>query len=94
MKVTLRQFNRMIREAAARKSAGVEDRSGHPEKKAQVEQDNPTMPVDAALYESQRGNDENSQHDNDTDPGDPMLKHLKEAALRDIRLADKILRRR
>jgi len=84
----------MIREAAARKSAEAEDDPEVSGKKAKVEQDNPPMPVDAALYESQRGNDENSQHDNDTDPGDPMLKRLKEAALRDLRLADKILRRR
>jgi hypothetical protein len=31
------------------------------------------------MNESQRGNDQNSQHDNDTDPGDPYAKKLKEA---------------
>ena len=32
-----------------------------------------------SMKESQRGNDQNSQHDNDTDPGDPYAKKLKEA---------------
>lgn len=34
---------------------------------------------DYDLYESQRGNDENSQHDNDTQPGDPYARKLKES---------------
>jgi len=34
---------------------------------------------DNELYEAQRGNDENSQHDNDTDPGDPYARRLKES---------------
>ena len=35
-----------------------------------------------SLYEGQRGNDENSQHDNDTDPGDPYTRRLKESVRR------------
>jgi hypothetical protein len=35
-----------------------------------------------SLYEGQRGNDENSQHDNDTDPGDPYARRLKESVRR------------
>lgn len=34
------------------------------------------------LKEGQRGNDENSQHDNDTDPGDPYAKKLRESQSR------------
>lgn len=37
---------------------------------------------EASLYESQRGNDENSQHDNDTEPGDPYARRLKESVRR------------
>jgi hypothetical protein len=39
--------------------------------------------MQGSVKESQRGNDENSQHDNDTIPGDPMAKRLKESARRD-----------
>jgi hypothetical protein len=48
-----------------------------------------------SMKEGQRGNDENSQHDNDTDPGDPYAKKLKESrrlALRRAVLAE--MRRR
>lgn len=40
-----------------------------------------------SMKESQRGNDQNSQHDNDTDPGDPYAKKLKESRLLAIRKA-------
>jgi hypothetical protein len=33
------------------------------------------------MNEGQRGNDENGQHDNDTDPGDPHAKKLREARI-------------
>jgi hypothetical protein len=39
--------------------------------------------MQSGVKESQRGNDENSQHDNDTIPGDPMAKKLKESTRRD-----------
>jgi hypothetical protein len=102
MKITLGQLKRLVKEEAARKMAAGVMGSKAQSQKGDLDEDDlglhsPTapMPVDPALFtESQRGNDENSQHDNDTEPGDPMLKRLKEAALRDIRLADKILRRR
>lgn len=92
MKVTLAQLRKMIKEevtaAAAPKGPAPAkiDMGNLGERKREDEEDR--------MDESQRGNDENSQHDNDTDPGDPMLKRLKEAAVRDLRLADKILRRR
>jgi hypothetical protein len=90
MKVTLGQLRKMIKEEVAAATS-----KGSPEKidmgklgERRREDDEDRMD------ESQRGNDENSQHDNDTEPGDPMLKRLKETTLRDLRLADKILRRR
>ena len=63
MKITLGQFNKMIREVAAKKIAEAAE--------------NPTMPVDAALYEAQPADDESM--------GDPKIKKLKEAVLRDLR---------
>ena len=45
------------------------------------------------VRESQRGNDENGQHDNDTEPGDPHVKKLKEAVLRDLQTTRRILSR-
>ena len=92
MKVTLGQLRKMIKEEVAAAAApkgpppSKIDMGKLGERKREDEEDR--------MDESQRGNDENSQHDNDTDPGDPMLKRLKEAAVRDLRLADKILRRR
>jgi len=100
MKITLRQLKRLVKEEAARKMA-----ADSMKEKAAYEEDmneddlglkspgTPMPPDDALMQESQRGNDENSQHDNDTSPGDPYVKKLKEAALRDLRLASAILRR-
>lgn len=101
MKITLGQLKRLVKEEAARKIAAGALGSKAQSLKGEMDEEDlglnsPVSPMSAnpELYtESQRGNDENSQHDNDTDPGDPMLKRLKEAAVRDLRLADKILRR-
>ena len=70
MKITLKQFNRIIKEAAVKKSGE------NPELK--VEDDNPPMPVIDALYE--------------VDPEDD-IKKLSEAVLRDLRLAQQVLRK-
>ena len=40
-----------------------------------------------SMKEGQRGNDENGQHDNDTDPSDPHARHLKEARRLAVRKA-------
>lgn len=37
------------------------------------------MDMQKGIKEGQRGNDQNGQHDNDTDPGDPYAKKLKES---------------
>ncbi len=86
MKLSLKQFNNLVKEAAIRKT--------HAREKVKEEAGNPPMPVEPALYESQRGNDENSQHDNDTEPGDPYIKRLKEAILRELNASGRILRKR
>ena len=70
MKITLKQFNRIIKEAAAKKSGETPA--------LKVEDDNPPMPVIPALYEA--------------DPDDD-IKKLSEAVLRDLRLAQQVLRK-
>lgn len=94
MKITLGQFNRMIREAAAAAAVNLSDKNSASRRADVSEDDSPTMPVEPDLYESQRGDDEGGQHDNDTDPGDPNISRLAEAALRDLRRAAQILRRK
>ena len=42
-----------------------------------LKEENPTMPVNTALYEAQPADDESM--------GDPKIKKLKEAVLRDLR---------
>lgn len=88
MQLTLAQLKKIIKEEITKKVQAETGASTDVKKIPLGEKD------EERADESQRGNDENSQHDNDTEPGDPMLKRLKETALRDLRLADKILRRR
>lgn len=86
MKISLRQLKQIIKEELAQVDT----------KKAANEYDSIPLSMGESddLKESQRGNDENSQHDNDTEPGDPYVKRLKEAILRDLNVSTRILRKR
>ena len=64
IKITGRELRKLIREAVESENIAETEEADMCE-------------VDEELDESQRGNDENSQHDNDTDPGDPYAKRAK-----------------
>lgn len=84
MNITLRQFRQMIREEIAKEDAPA----GESKPERLLEKDPKPAAVEVGAHA------EESQHNNDAESADPMLKSLKEAALRDLRLADRILRRR
>lgn len=81
MRITTRQLRQIIREELMRESAWQKGPTVTLSAEAEMEEDviDEMGMYDYDLYESQRGNDENSQHDNDTQPGDPYARHLKEA---------------
>ena len=85
MRITVRQLRQIIREElqTATKSNGTTRPPSQITKADLMElQDDD---ADESMYESQRGNDENGQHDNDTDPSDPYERHLRESIRRLLR---------
>lgn len=76
MKMTLKQFKQMIREEIMH-SMPQSPMTKNVNVKMIIKEENPTMPVVAALYEAQPADDESM--------GDPKIKKLKEAVLRDLR---------
>ena len=76
MRITARQLRQIIKEELHRAHMA--------EKRAKEEEEELDEGgyMEDDLYESQRGNDENGQHDNDTDPGDPYARKLKESRFR------------
>ncbi len=74
--MTLKQVKQLVREELAH-SMTQPPASKNMTGKLGLKEENPTMPVDAALYEAQPADDESM--------GDPKIKKLKEAVLRDLR---------
>jgi len=79
MRITVKQLRQIIREELARETAWKKDGVMSEKDRMHDEEEN------EAMYESQRGNDENGQHDNDTDPSDPYARHLRESIRRLLR---------
>ena len=86
MRITARQLRQIIREELTREtgSAPAENPAAKQFKMIKISEMHDEE-EDEAMYEGERGNDENGQHDNDTDPGDPYARRLKEAARRAAR---------
>jgi len=86
MRITARQLRQIIREELTREagSAPAENPAAKQFKMAKISEMHDEE-ENEAMYEGQRGNDENSQHDNDTDPGDPYARRLKETRNRAAR---------
>lgn len=86
MRITARQLRQIIREELTREagSAPAENPAAKQFKMTKISEMHDEE-EDESMYESERGNDENGQHDNDTDPGDPHASHLKESSRRPSR---------
>jgi type IV secretory pathway VirD2 relaxase len=85
MRITVSQLRQIIREELKKETTPGTPQNPSQIKKFVMSEIQDDDDADESMYESQRGNDENGQHDNDTDPSDPYERHLRESIRRLLR---------